>query len=128
MLQQRLQIRQLVINVDKNSLESARGWMLSFLPGRIGVFDNLRQTPGAGKRFFLPFGHNGPRHAPGETLSAVLFQYPTQFGFAGTVDPLGGALTARLVHAPIKGAMLRKAKAPLGMIKLWRGQDRRRVV
>src|SRR5690625_2330118 len=50
LLQHRLQIRQLVINVDTNSLESARGWTLSFLPGRIGVFDNLRQTPGADRK------------------------------------------------------------------------------
>src|SRR5690606_33572243 len=76
-----LEIAQLIIDMDAQSLEGAGGRVLALLPRRIGLGEYRSQIGGTGERLLSTPQHHRTSHALGKTLLAVFLEDSGDFIF-----------------------------------------------
>src|SRR5690606_27105000 len=109
------------VDMNTNTLEAARCWMLMFVFKRHRFGNKLRQFPRCRKRLFLTLLHNSLGNSPSKALLAILSQHKCNFIGAGRIQEICRRHASTGVHAHIKWAFTHETKATFGVIQLWGG-------
>ena len=120
-VERRLDLRELVVHMDADRLESARGGMLAGLARRHGARDDLRKLRRTRDRRLTTRRDDFASDALRETFLAVLTNYARQLVRRRLRDEVRCRRAAAVVHAHVERTVLREAEATRCVVELRRG-------